>query len=234
MTQEVSLDANVRKDFSSSRLNSLRSEGKIPAVLYGQDIKNTVIFVDEKEFKKSISTERGENALIKLKVEKKNPVTTIVKEIQVNPVSMKIIHVDFVKVKLQEALEVEVPVEVEGESPGVKTGGGVLEHIIRKIKVRCLPNEIPDNFILNVSELDVGENLKISDIPKIKGIEILAEEDAIVVNVVSPSEYEEPEEKELAEEEEPEVIKKEEKPEEEEKSKEEESAGKEEKSTSKK
>jgi len=221
MSDEIKLNANIREDFSGSRLNALRREGKIPAVLYGPDIKNTSIYVDEKEFKSAISTEHGENALIKINVEgSRKSATTIIKEIQVHPVTMKIMHVDFGQIKLTEKVEVEVPVEVEGEAPGVKNEGGVLEHIIRKVRVRCLPTSIPDNFILDVSELAVGDHLTIADIPAVEGVEILADPEALVINLVPPTEFKEPEETELEEEAEPEVIGREKEEEEEEEEKE--------------
>lgn len=210
MTDEIKLSVDIRKDFSGSRLNELRQQEKIPAVLYGPEIESTSIVIDEKEFKSVISTEHGENVLIKLKVANKKPLTTLIKEIQIHPVTMKIIHVDMCQINLSEEIEVEVPLEVEGASPGVATDGGVLEHIIRSVKVKCLPTKIPDKLVLNVSNLEIGSGLKIKDILEIEGIEILDDEDALAVNVVQPSEYKEPEEEEekeeLEKEGEPEVI----------------------------
>lgn len=211
MVDEVKLAAEVRKDFSGSRINELRNEGLVPAIIYGPDIKENIpIIIDKKEFKAVISTEHGENALIKLSVKGKKAVTTIVKEIQVHPVSMNILHVDFSQIKLTEKVEVEVPLEVVGEAIGVKDEGGILEHIIRKVKVRCLPTDIPGHFELDVSELGVGSGLKIADISVPGGVELIDDPESLAINLVMPKEEPEPVEGEVSEEpEEPEVIGKE-------------------------
>ncbi|MEA3506976.1 MAG: 50S ribosomal protein L25, partial [Elusimicrobiota bacterium] len=164
MSDEVKLEVQERKVFKRSRANELRGQGSIPAVIYGPDIDNISVFIDEKKFKDAISTEHKENVLIKIKAGKAKPVTTIIKEIQINPVTMKIIHVDFCQINLTEKIEVNVPVETEGTAPGVESEDGVLDHIVREVRVSCLPAEIPNNFTVDVSELNLGDSIKIADI----------------------------------------------------------------------
>ncbi len=206
MVDEVKINAHKRKDFSGSRMHELKAEGNIPAVLYGPDIESQSIFVNAKEFKSAISGEHGENVLINLKVDRSKSQMVIIKEIQADPVTMEIQHADFCQIRLSEKVEVEIPVEVIGEAPGVKVDGGVLEHIIRELAVKCLPAEIPDNFVLDVVGLNIGDSLKVSDIRYSGDVEILADPDAIVLHIVPPDEYKEPEEQELEQEVEPEVI----------------------------
>lgn len=206
MVDEVKLNVDIRKDLSGHRINELRQNGKLPAIVYGPDFENAPIIIDEKEFKEAISTEHGENVLIKLKIGAKRSVTTIIKEIQVHPVTNKIIHIDLFQINLTQEIEVEVPLEVEGESPGVKNEGGVLDHIVRNVKVKCLPADIPDKFVLDVSALNIGDSLKIKDILKIKGVQIFDDEELITVNVVQPTEYVEPEEEVEKGEIEPEIV----------------------------
>ncbi|MGM0441055.1 MAG: 50S ribosomal protein L25 [Elusimicrobiota bacterium] len=206
MSDAVKLKADERKVFKKSRLNKLRSKGEIPAVLYGPDVENTSIIIEEKDFKEAISTEHGENVLIDLKIGEADPVTTIIKEIQVHPVTVKIIHVDLCQIKLTEKVVREIPLEVEGEAKGVKEEGGVLEQIVRKVKVSCLPTDIPNKFVLDVSELGIGDGMEVGDIDTREGIEVLTSLDALAVNVVPPSEVAEPEEEELEEMAEPKVI----------------------------
>ena len=207
MVDQIKLKAKKRKDFSGHRLNELRAQGNIPAILYGPDVESQPVYVDAKEFKSTIAGEHGENVLIDLKVDSSKTQTAIIKEIQIHPVSMKIRHVDFCQIRLTEKVEVEIPVEVTGESPGVKMEGGVLEHIIRELPVKCLPTEIPDNFVMDVTGLGIGDALKVSDVRISGDIEILSDPDSIVLHIVPPDEYSEPEEEELTEEEmEPEVI----------------------------
>ncbi len=213
MVDEVKLNVAERKVFKRSRLNELREEGKVPAILYGPEIENVSIIIDEKEFKETISTELGENVLIKVKVGKSKSVTAIIKEIQVNPISMRIIHVDVCQINLTEKIEVKVPVETEGTAPGVESEEGVMDHIVREVRVSCLPTEIPNNFTIDISNLNLGDNITIADIKTVEGVEILEDEERIVVHIVEPTEIEEPEEgeEEITE---PEIIG-EEKPEEE-------------------
>ncbi|MFH1415366.1 MAG: 50S ribosomal protein L25 [Elusimicrobiota bacterium] len=194
MSDEMKLNADIRKELSSSSLNEMRKSERIPGILYGPDVENTAVSVDEKEFKSIISTEHGENVLIKLKAGTNKGVTVLIKEIQVNPITMKINHIDFCQINLSEKIEVEVPLEVKGEAPGVKTDGGVLEHIIRSVKVKCLPTNIPDKFVLDISGLGIGDGIKIKDIPLVEGVTILADQEALAVNLVPPTELEEPEE----------------------------------------
>jgi large subunit ribosomal protein L25 len=200
MSEEIKFNANIRKENVGHRINELRRAGRIPAVLYGPDVENVPVDVDEKEFKKIIATEHGENIIIRLKAGSNKAVPAIIKEIQTHTVTSKITHIDFCQINLKQELEVEVPIEVGGEAPGVKTDGGVLEQIIRSVKVKCLPTDIPDNFVLDVSELNIGDGLKISDLTVKKGVEILGDMDALVINIVSPTELKEPEEEEESEE----------------------------------
>lgn len=194
MAEEVKLNAKIRKDFSGRRMNELRHTGNIPGILYGPDIENLPLFVDDKELRHAISTEQGENALIQLKVGSKKAVTTIIRELQVHPVTMKIIHVDFGQIRMTDTVEVEVPVVVKGEAPGIKTEGGVLEHIIRKISVKCLPADIPDYLKVDISGLHVGDHVKVKDIEIISNIEILDDQELIVMNISAPTEFKETEE----------------------------------------
>ncbi len=206
MSDAVKLKAEERTVFKKSRLNKLRNKGRIPAVLYGPDVDNTSIIIEEKEFKDVIATDHGENVLIELKVDGNKPVTTIIKEIQVHPVTVKIIHLDLCQIKLTEKVVREIPLELDGEAKGVKEDGGVLEHMVRKIKVSCLPTDIPNKFVMDVSDLGIGDGLEVGDIETGDAVEVLTAADALAVNVVPPSEITEPEEEELEEATEPEVI----------------------------
>lgn len=194
MADEVKLSAQIRKDFSGRRLNELRRSGSIPGILYGPDTDNLPLYVDAKELRQAISTDRGENALIGLKIGNKKAVMTIIRELQFHPVTMQIIHVDFVQIRMTETVEVEVPIEVVGEAPGIKTDGGVLEHIIRRISVRCLPMDIPESLTVDISGLNVDDYIQVKDIKVVGDIEILDDPELIVMTLSAPTELKEPEE----------------------------------------
>ncbi len=236
MAEEILLNASLRKivHSTSSRntkqkgLNTFRKEGKIPAILYGAGKKGVPLFIDYKEFIHLYhKVKHAENILISLKVDNtKNPEPTIIKEIQIDHVKKRILHIDFQRVSLKKKIEVNVPIEVIGESIGVKEGG-ILDHIIREIKVRCYPNQIPENLKLDVSSLNIGDVLLVKQIEAPEGVEVLDSPEDIVISIVKPTRIEEKPPEEAVEEEmvEPEVIKKgkkeeEEKPEEEKEEKE--------------
>ena len=235
--EEVALNAQPREDTSRGMTHKLRREGKLPAVLYGGKESTQSIVIDQKEFVKAVHTERGENVIISLYIShstaapsrtSEKPVPVIIKEIQIDPVTRSLLHVDLCRISMREEIRVNVPIEIYGEAPGVKKSGGVLDHVVHEIAIRCLPTKIPDKIICDVSSLDVGGNLTIKDLKIPGGIEVLDDPEKIVVSIIAPTVVaEKPAEEEVppAEVVEPEVIgkrKKEEKEEEEEEEEEEE------------
>lgn len=227
--EEVALNAQPRENTSKGVTHKLRREGKLPAILYGGKASAQSIVIDQKEFLKALHTEHGENVIISLYIsdsagessrtdEKSIPV--IVKEIQIDPVTRNLLHVDLFRISLREEIQVNVPIEIYGEAPGVEKSGGVLDHVAHEIPIKCLPTRIPDKIICDVSSLDVGGTMTIKDLKIPKGIEVLEEPEKIVVSIIAPTVVEEkPPVEEVAPEEavEPEVIargKKEEKEEE--------------------
>lgn len=199
------LKVKIREEKGKSAVKKLRTAGQIPAVLYGEKIETVPLTVEAKDFKAVIHTEAGSNVLLNLKIKDagKNE-TAIIKEIQRDPLKDTFLHVDFMKIALDEKITTTVPVVVVGESPGVKEGG-VLQHSLWEIEVEALPTDLPDNFEIDVSELSIGDSLRVADLPKPPGVEILSGEDEIVVSVVPPTVVKE---EELVEEEvaEPELV----------------------------
>ncbi|MFB0527537.1 MAG: 50S ribosomal protein L25, partial [bacterium] len=197
------------------------------------------IVIDEREFLKALHTEHRENVIISLYVsgsgaavskKTEKPVAVIIKEIQVNPVTRNLLHVDLYRISLREEIQVNVPIEIYGEAPGVEKSGGVLDHVVHEIAVKCLPTKIPDKIICDVSSLEAGETLTVKDLKIPGGIEVLDDPEKIVVSIIAPTIVEEkPVEEEVAPEEaaEPEVIGKGKKEEKEEKEKKEEEKEKE-------
>ncbi len=164
--------------------------GVIPAVVYGPGVKNISIQVDEKEFKK-VFQKAGESSLIELEVEKeKKPV--LVNEIQKDPVSDKIIHVDFFQASLKEEVEVMVPLVFEGVAPAEKDLGGTLNKNILEIEVKALPQNLPHEIIVNVESLKTfQDHILIKDLMLPPNVTILKKPDEIVVSVLVPRKVEE-------------------------------------------
>jgi len=149
--KEVVLHANTRKIGTKGELNAIRNEGMVPAVAYGAKKNSIPIVVKEKDFTKTIHTQQGMNVIISLDIKgEKEARTVIVKEVQQDPISDDYIHVDFQEISLKEKIEVEVPIGVIGVAPGVKEEGGVLDHIVREIGIKCLPTKIPDKIVIAI------------------------------------------------------------------------------------
>jgi large subunit ribosomal protein L25 len=187
--KEVMLDAELRTISSKHMLKELRAKGMVPAVFYGHDEKNIIMAVASRKFDEVIHA-GGSNVLVTLNVgaDKK---TAIVKEIQRDVISQLPIHIDFQAVSLKEKIEVSVLLHITGIAPGVKLGGGVMEHILREVRVRCLPTDIPQAVTVDVSALEINHSIAVKDLPPMPGIEFISDPAAIIVNIVAPTVLEE-------------------------------------------
>ncbi len=198
---EVTLRAETGREPGSRSSRRLRRTGMVPAIIYGRDVAPIAVAVDAHDLYVALHTGAGANALINLETEGADAQLTMAREVQRHPVRGEITHVDFVKISLTEKTQVEVTIEIIGESVGVKEGG-IVETIRSSIHVEALPTEIPQSIIVDISELAVGDTLRIGDLPAIEGVEYLGDDDDPVVTVVTPAaaEAEAVEEEEGAEE----------------------------------
>ncbi|MDD3053100.1 MAG: 50S ribosomal protein L25 [Endomicrobiaceae bacterium] len=185
--KQVALEAEIRE--VSQNLNVIRNAGKIPAVFYGKNETPIAVTVDTKKFMTIVGKE-GANVIIELKF-KDFSKTAIIKELQRHVLTQAPNHVDFQAISLKEKINILVPVHIDGIADGVKNSGGTLEHILREIKVRCLPTDIPSKISVDVSALKIGEALTVSQLPKIDGVEYENDPTNIVVNIIALSVEEE-------------------------------------------
>ena len=186
----VQLSAENRELKSKNTLKTLRKEGKVPGVFYGQGEKASHIAVNMKEFDKLLHSGVGKNVLIDLNIGGQTK-TVIIKEIQRNLLNHTLSHVDFMAISMKQKIEINVPIRIVGVAPGVKDAGGILEHIVREAKVKCLPTDIPAHIDLDVSSLQIGHGFSVKDLPKLDNVEILNDPNTLVVNVVAPMKIEE-------------------------------------------
>lgn len=187
--KQVNLEVEARETSNKHFLKSLRAGGKVPAVFYGHSEKAVSLTIGAKKFEEVMKA-GGSNVLITLKIAGADK-TAIVKEIQRDVITRQPIHVDFIAVSLKDMIEVSVPLHIQGIAPGVKLSGGVLEHILREIRVKCLPTDIPSAINVDVSGLEINHSLAVKDLPKIEGVEFLADPDSIIINIVAPTILEE-------------------------------------------
>ncbi|RJQ31909.1 MAG: 50S ribosomal protein L25 [Actinobacteria bacterium] len=185
------LTVEQRNDAGKGIARRLRAEGRLPAVLYGDSKTTTTSLIIEAKAFSNLVHRDGTNAIIKLKGLDNSP-TAMIKEIQRDPVKGKVIHVDLIKVAMDEAIETNIAVELIGEAQGVKEGG-VLQHTLREVHVKALPTKIPEKYELDVTELVIGDSLKVLDLPSIQDVEILSNPEDSIVTIVPPTELKEEE-----------------------------------------
>ena len=183
--KSVALNAFGRSVIGRAEVKKLRDSGRIPATIYGRQTKPENLELIGRELTDLINHSLSENILVDLDVNKKKRLA-LVQEVQHHPLSGKVLHVDFHEVAENELVTVMVPVETTGEAVGVKTGGGVLEHIVFKLKVRALPKNLPEQILIDVSELAVGKSIHLGEVKAPEGVEIMGKKSTTVVAVAMP------------------------------------------------
>ncbi|MDR1696009.1 MAG: 50S ribosomal protein L25 [Endomicrobium sp.] len=187
--KEVILEAESRTAGSKSALAAIRKEGKVPAVIYGKDIKAESIIVDSKAFLSLIAA-HGANAVINLNF-KDGKKTAIVKSLQRDILTQEPIHIDFKTISLKDKIEVLVPIHIEGVADGVKNFGGLMEFIVREVQVSAFPADIPQRISVDVSSLGIGQGITVADLPKLEGVEYIQAPSTLIVHIVTISVEEE-------------------------------------------
>jgi large subunit ribosomal protein L25 len=188
----VELRVRLRQGLGKGEARKARREGLVPAVLYGEGEEPRVLAVECKDFYPVIRTKARENVILDLKIEgaEDQDCKAIIREIQYHPVREQILHVDFQHISMTKEITVEVPLEIVGEAVGVKTRGGILEIIQREIEVECLPASIPDAIRVDVTALDVGDSIQVSDL-RVENAQIVSDPEATVITIVAPTVVEE-------------------------------------------
>jgi large subunit ribosomal protein L25 len=181
---QVSLSAEHRQGSGTRPSRRLRAEGGIPGVLYGRGLDSTPLTVDRRDLYAALHTEAGTNALINLEVGA-DKYLTVARELQRHPVRGDIIHLDFIRIVLDEKITAEVGIDYMGEPEGAKEGG-ILETIRTSVMISALPTDIPASIQMDISALEVGMTLSAADLPVIEGVEYLEDSEAPLVNVIIP------------------------------------------------
>lgn len=191
--KSVPLKAFPRAQKRRGPLKQVRSNGRVPAVIYGRQTQPQNLEISAREIGDLIHHHVSENLLVDLSIENDSRAKrlALVQEIQRHPIDGKIVHMDFHEVAENEKVIVQVPVETVGEAAGVKNGGGVLEHVLFKLKVRSLPKDLPEQIIVDVTSLEIGKSIHIGEITAPQGVEILGDKKIPVVSVAAPRAEEE-------------------------------------------
>lgn len=186
---EISLKVRLREKTGKSSTQKLRTVGEIPAILYGKGKENTALSVNPNQLKTALIAGGGINALLGLEIEgsKSAKRTAIVKEIHKDPIFHRYLHVDFFELDLTKAVTVEVLLHFVGKAEGI-TQGGIVQPILREVKVKCLPHQIPKHIEVDVTPLKIGDAFHMSDLKATEDYEILYEHDDTIVTVAVPKE----------------------------------------------
>lgn len=205
MSTQVTLKASRRDESGKGVARKLRAAGKLPAVVYGGPDETVPVVLDAHETTNLFHSISVENTIVNLEVEgEKVPVPSLVREIQTHPYRSQILHVDFFRIQEGVEVELEVPIHLDGIPTGVKDDGGVLEQTIYMLPVRCLPTAIPEEFLVDVTGLEIHDSLHVEELDLPEGVTVLLDPSRTVCSVQAPSMAEV--EVEEVEEEEPELI----------------------------
>lgn len=217
------IKAEKRTELGKNASGRLRRQGLVPAILYGESIENIPLTLKKKDVIEILKSETGENTIFKVAFDSEER-DVMIKEVQINPITDELTHVDLIQISMDKPVRVSVPVELVGEPVGVKTEGGVVDFLLRELEIECLPREIPESVKIDISPLHVHQSFKVQNLTLPAGIKILHDPNTAIVVISSVTEEAAPatgeEVIEGAEMKEPEVIKKERKKEEEEENKE--------------
>jgi len=190
MAKEVKLKVERRSAIGRSAARKLKSEGSVPAVIYGGKTAPEPLKVSRRDITALLSHASGENVLVELEISGDGEGTTrtaLVQEVQHAPVGGAILHVDFHAVSMDEMIEADVPVEPTGIANGVKNFGGLMEQSLRSIAIECLPRDLPDRITVDVSAMNIGDSIHVRDLKMPDGVTATVQPDLTVISVVAPT-----------------------------------------------
>jgi large subunit ribosomal protein L25 len=189
---DATLEAVKRDSRGKNEARRLRVAGRIPAVVYGGTNQEPLaVSVDPKILSRILHSESGVNTLIDLKVDGGASSRVLVKDFLLDPIHHKLLHADFYRLSLDKKITVTVPVELKGEAKGVKLQGGVLDFPNRDIEIEVLPTEIPEHLEIDVTELTIGQGVRLRDLAEGAKWTPVSDPDTLIVHVVPPRAAEE-------------------------------------------
>lgn len=184
----IELNVEKRSTTGKGAARQLRAQGKIPAVVYGAGRETVPIVVDTRSLSDAFRGGAGENAIFLLKLQGSDQSRhAMIKEFQRDPLTRRAMHLDFVRVLMDTKIRVSVPVEVVGIARGVKTDGGILDFVTREIEIECLPGNIPEHLPVEVSDLGIGDALRVSEVVAPEGVTVVDDPEKVVLHIAHPA-----------------------------------------------
>jgi large subunit ribosomal protein L25 len=185
MKTEMTITAETRDSRGKNEARRLRAKGSMPAVVYGGSDGPTPVAVSPKELSKILHSKAGHNTIFNLSIAGGEDTPVMIVDWQFDPIKDSLLHADLKRIDLSQRITVNVPVVTHGEPKGVKIQGGIHEIVTREIEIECLPNEIPEQFVVDVAELMIGQNIRAGDIPLAGSMKLLSSPDSVISHVVA-------------------------------------------------
>lgn len=187
MTTKSELRAQPRAETGKEAARKLRAAGRLPAVMYGKEMEPRGLSLDLKETEYLFQRISVENTILEIDVDGDDePTRVLIREIQSYPDKPGLLHVDFLRIQKGVAVEVEIPISLDGVPVGVRESGGVLEQVINEVRVKCIPSKIPEVLALDVSGLGIGDSFHVSDLDVDEDVELLVDLDRTICSVQVP------------------------------------------------
>jgi len=209
MSEALTLAAETREEFGKNAARRLRRSGRIPGIVYGDNGAPIPVTIEPRKVIQILESESGRNSIFTLEIQGKASARVMLRDWTLDPVKGELLHADFVRVARDAKLRLKIPIHVTGEAQGVKVQGGIFEFMLREVEVECLPDDIPDHLSVDVTELTIGKNLRVADLPLGPKVKVLTDGARVVAHVVAlKAEEEKPAEAAEVAPAEPEVIRK--------------------------
>lgn len=186
MASNAVLSARTRAATGKGHARKLRADGRIPAVIYGHGETTRSLSIDAHEFDRLRAEVHVENTIVEVTIENELPLKTLVREVQTHPSRGQVLHLDLYQIHAGESVTVEVPIRLVGVSPGVRAGG-IMQHALVALEIRCLPDRIPETIEADISTLDIGDSIHVGDLALPEGVEPEADASRSVCSVMPPT-----------------------------------------------
>ena len=185
MKKDITIEAEQRETRGKNEARRLRAKGAAPAVLYGAGGESVAVAVSPKELTRILNSSTGHNTIFNLAVKGGETVPVMIVDWLNDPIKETLLHIDLKRIDLTKRLRVKIPVKTTGEPQGVKIQGGLHELITREVEIECLPEEIPEEFVVDVAALMIGQSIRAGEIPMAGSMRLLSSPDSVISHVVA-------------------------------------------------
>ena len=192
MRRDITIAAEERDSRGKNEARRLRAKGSMPAVVYGGPAGPQAVAVNPKKVNRILNSKTGHNTIFNLRLGEQDSLPVMVVDWQYDPIKNSLLHVDLKRIDLNQRITVNVPVVTQGEPKGVKLQGGLHEIVSRELQIECLPNEIPEQFVVDVSELMIGQSIRVGEVPMSGSMRLVSNPETLVSHVVALKAEEEP------------------------------------------